>query len=65
MARLNSTQIIAQIRERRRSKPAYDLGDTKGVYARGNILMSENKVLKSLTPSKHSKRTVRNFLKHC
>lgn len=63
MERRTSAQVIAKVRESRKSKHAYDLGDTTGVYTRGNILLSEKKVLRSLTPSKFTKSVVKSFLK--
>ena len=63
MERRSSTQVIAKVIESRKSRHKYDLGETTGVYTRGNILLSEKRVLRSLTPSKYTKLVVKKFLK--
>lgn len=63
MEKRSSTQVIAKVLESRKSRHYYDLGETTGVYTRGNILLSEKKVLRNLAPSKYTKWMVKSFLK--
>lgn len=63
MEKRSSTQVIAKVLESRKSRHHYDLGETTGVYTRGNILLSEKKVLRNLAPSKYTKWMVKSFLK--
>ena len=63
MERRTSAQVIAKVKASRKSRHQYDLGDTTVVYTRGNILLSEKKVLRNLAPSKYTKWMVKSFLK--